>query len=228
MPSMKGKELEDYESLDKANLFVRTYNGLPRPVAPPPTPAPPAPPFDSAPHVFLVASVVTNGAPEAWLYDRTSNLRTVLSAGKSFEVAGVKGDCEEIGKDYVKLEVNDKPWRLELGQNLKQLQELDASGKPIPGKAPAAPTTPAPPATGAPPTSAPMPPATASPVPTVTPAPATGGTPAVAVPGVPVPVEPVVVPSGSPTPAFDVEVTPDDTPAVPFESDTDLDETEVE
>lgn len=135
--AMAKKSLDDYKVLTDQNRFVRGYNGPPRPIDPPP---PPAAPFDSSPHVFLVASLEVNGQPEAWLYDRTSNQRTVLSEGKDFEISGVKGQVLEIGKRSVKLKVKDKDWQLEVGENLKQMVELKPQATP-PADGPAAPET---------------------------------------------------------------------------------------
>lgn len=125
--AMSKKSIKDYESLYTTNRFVRGYNGPAKPVIPP---APPAAPFDSSPHVFLVASLEVNGQPEAWLYDRTSNQRTVLNNGKDFEISGVKGQVLEIGKRTVKLKVKEKNWQLEVGENLKQMIEVRAAGTP--------------------------------------------------------------------------------------------------
>lgn len=119
--AMARKTLDDYKLLTDQNRFVRGYNGPPKPFEPPP---PPAAPFDSAPYTRLVASTHVDGQWEAWLYDATSNQRTVLTIGKEFEIAGVKGQVLEIGNRFVKLKVKDKNWRLDLGDNLKQMVEI--------------------------------------------------------------------------------------------------------
>lgn len=137
--AMAKKTLADYKPLIDGNRFVRGYNGPPKPPAPPTPPPPPPAPFDSSPHIFLVASLEVDGQPEAWLYDRTTNERTVLSQGKEFEISGVKGQVLEIGKRFVKLKVKDKEWRLEVGDNLKQMSELkvEVPAGPAPATAPA-------------------------------------------------------------------------------------------
>jgi hypothetical protein len=89
-------------------------------------PAPPADKFDVAEHVYLVAYVAEGDVQEAWLYDRSANKRIVLREGESFDVAGVKGSVEKIGKDFVLLKTDDATWRLEQGQNMKQLKKLPA------------------------------------------------------------------------------------------------------
>jgi hypothetical protein len=154
------KSADDYKILIDQNRFVRGYNGPPKPADPP---APPAAPFDSAPYTRLVGVTEIDGQPpEAWLYDATSNQRTVLLVGKEFEIAGVKGQVLEIhNRDsdrYVKLRVKDKNWRLDIGDNLKQMVELKPDAAPPASNekptSPAAPNTAAPPAQATPPTSA--------------------------------------------------------------------------
>ncbi len=125
--AMSKKSLDDYKSLTAQNRFVRGYNGPPKPIDPP---APPAAPFDSAPYTRLVASTEVDGQWEAWLYDATTNQRTVLNIGKEFEISGVKGLVLEIGNRFVKLKVKDKDWRLEMGDNLKQMVELKPDKAP--------------------------------------------------------------------------------------------------
>ena len=124
---MAKKSIADYKSLTETNRFVRGYNGPPKPPTPPPPPGPPPTPFDSAPFTKLIGSVeVEGGAPEAWLYDQTSNQRTVITAGKEFEIAGIKAVPLEIGNRYVTLKIKEKTWRLEMGDNLKQMTEVKA------------------------------------------------------------------------------------------------------
>ena len=226
-PGMKAKTLADYKSLIAESRFVRGYNGPPtppRPTPPPPTPAPPTPPFDSAPYVKLVASIITDGRPEAWLFDQSSNKQIILTEGGSFEVAGVKGACTDIEDDYVRLTVNDKLWRLELGKNLKELQEVDANGKPMPASstttpaapgtatAPGTPTAAIPATTGAAATTGK--PATPPVAPSLTPvAPTPSATPA---PGPsPAPSAPAAAAESEDAPAADSPVVPGTPPVLP-------------
>jgi hypothetical protein len=148
--AMSKKSLDDYKLLTDKNRFVRGYNGPPKPAEPP---APPPTPFDSAPYTKLVG-VVEDGRkpPEAMLYDASTNQSTIVTVGKEFEIAGVKGQVLEIGARFMKLKVKDKDWRLELGENLKQMVELKpdpASKSPgtavptaVPDAAPKTPVTP--------------------------------------------------------------------------------------
>lgn len=143
--AMSKKKFDDYQSLITTNRFVRGYNGPPKPPTPPPLPTPAPAPFDSAPFVKFIAAVGIEGQPlEAWLYDQTSNQRTVLQASQTFEISGVKGEVLEIAPRFLRLRVKDKEWRLELGDSLKQMTELKPDSVPggTPGPAPAS-TTPA-------------------------------------------------------------------------------------
>lgn len=158
---MSKKSLDDYQSLTAQNRFIRGYNGPPKPIEAPP---PPASPFDSAVYTKLIAVIEVDGQPdasEAWLYDSSSNQRTILHAGKEFEIAGVKGEVLEFGKRHVKLKVKEKQWRLDMGENLKQMVELKSDpSTPAEGtKSPDVPSTNANPLPTAAPTAVPMAPA---------------------------------------------------------------------
>lgn len=121
---MSKKTLADYQQLIDGNRFVRGYKGPPKPPAPP---GPPPTPFDATPHIYLVGYTKVGDEPaEAWLYDRTTNQRTVLKAGLDFEIAGVKGHVLEVDKRFVRVRAKDKEWRLEVGDNIKQMIEIKA------------------------------------------------------------------------------------------------------
>lgn len=134
---MAKKTFADYKPLVDKNRFVRGYNGPP----PPPTPpGPPPTPFDAAPYTRLVTVWKDEGSPaEAWLYDSSSNKQLILTPGKEFEISGVKGQVLDIDvrASYMTIRAKDKDWRLDLGDNLKQMVELK------PGEAsPAKPSSP--------------------------------------------------------------------------------------
>jgi hypothetical protein len=124
-------ERETLEKISQKNLFVRTYNGPPRPPEPPPAPPPPPPPTPPAPstaeYVYLVGSVIRNGVPDAFLYDRSSNQQTVLKRGGNFKAGGVEGKVVEIADKSVTLLVGEDEFRLELGKNLTQMVKLSKS-----------------------------------------------------------------------------------------------------
>jgi hypothetical protein len=139
--AMSKKSIEEYKSLIAENRFVRGYNGPPKPPTPPAPPGPPPTPFDSAPFTKLIATFEPEGAPPyAWLYDQTSNQRIDLAEGKEFEIAGVKGVVLKISLRFIEVKVKEKLWRLENGDNLKQMTEIK-SGAPAsttPASTPAA------------------------------------------------------------------------------------------
>ncbi|MDB5340735.1 MAG: hypothetical protein JWN70_6354 [Planctomycetaceae bacterium] len=139
--AMSKKSIADYKSLSEANRFVRGYNGPPKPPTPPAPPGPPPTPFDSAPFTKLIATFEPEGAPPyAWLYDQSSNQRVVLTEGKDFEIAGIKGVALKIGLRFIEVKVKEKNWRLENGDNLKQMTEIkpDAPATATPASTPAA------------------------------------------------------------------------------------------
>lgn len=120
---------EDYAAFEKKHLFVRGYKEPTPPrtevVARPPST--PVENIDAAEHVYLVASLARGDARDAWLYDRTANKKSVLVEGESFQAAGVDGTVTSIGTDFVVLKIGDEEWRLELGQNLRQIKKMAGS-----------------------------------------------------------------------------------------------------
>ena len=68
----------------------------------------------------------------------------MITEGKEFEIAGIKATPLEIGNRYVTLKIKDKSWRLEMGDNLKQMTEVKsespASATPINATPVSAPT----------------------------------------------------------------------------------------
>jgi hypothetical protein len=126
------KERKDYAPLVAKNLFVRGYNGPPKP---PRTPGVILPgEEDPRALVWLVSVVSADGVPEAKLRDVSTNKKANLSEGSDFSVAGVDGKVVSIGTDFVMLEIKGETFRLELGDNLTQLKKL-----PSPEKTEAAP-----------------------------------------------------------------------------------------
>ena len=58
----------------------------------------------------------------AWLYDRVHKRDFVLVEGAPFAIAGLAGMVQAVGKDFVLLEIDGQPRRLEFSQNLRQLK----------------------------------------------------------------------------------------------------------
>ena len=125
---MAGKTREQYASVTDRNPFVRGYNGPPPPKVADKQPEkdaePKKPGIDVAEHVYLVGSVAKGDRWDAMLYDRTTNRETLLRMGEAFEVAGIKGTVVTISTDYVTMRIEEDVWRLELGQNLRQIEKV--------------------------------------------------------------------------------------------------------
>jgi|SRR5579872_3129705 len=115
------KDRAAYAALMAKNLFVRGYNGPPKP---PPGKGPNSGEEDKREFVYLVGSVADNGSFDAYFYDRSSNKSTRVSPGSAFNVVGVQGKVLAIGADSMTLEIQGEPWRLELGKNLRQMEKL--------------------------------------------------------------------------------------------------------
>ena len=49
---------------------------------------------DNALYTYFVGAVIDNGKPEAWLYDRSTNRRTVVREGEEFRIADVTGKVD--------------------------------------------------------------------------------------------------------------------------------------
>lgn len=137
LPLAKTASQEVFDQIARKNLFARGYNGPPRPPEPPPAPPPappppppPPPPPTNAEFIYFVGSVLRNGKPDAFLYDRTSNQQTVLKPGQPFKAGGFEGTVVRVSDRVVTLKIGEESFRLELGSNLSQLQKL-ASAAPV-------------------------------------------------------------------------------------------------
>lgn len=135
-PEYAERTAKDYESLVAQNPFAK--------------PAPPAAApqkDDDAEFTFLVASIVQDGEPQAWLYDRANNTRTILKVGSSFTVSDITARVLEIDRDRLVLERNESKWTLGLGENLRGMaQTAEAATSASEGQQPPAqpqPTSPA-------------------------------------------------------------------------------------
>jgi hypothetical protein len=119
------KARKDYDVLVKKNLFVRGYNGPPRPVRPPGSGDNPE--EDPVQFVRLVGSFSNGNSFDATMYDPSTNRETRLTAGKSFSVAGIDGKVISVGIDFVILSIKGETFRLDLGDNLRQLKKIAAA-----------------------------------------------------------------------------------------------------
>lgn len=118
------KERKDYDLLVKNNLFVRGYNGPPAPVGPRPGATPEEDPVQ---FVRLVGSFSNGSSFDATMYDPSTNRETRLVAGKDFSVAGIEGKVLSVGIDFVILSIKGETFRLELGENLRQIKKQAAA-----------------------------------------------------------------------------------------------------
>lgn len=113
-----------YDVLAKKSLFVRGYNGPPRP------PGPIVPPDEDPRQFVRLTSTFSNGGEfDATLYDPTTNKTARLYAGGEFKLGGVEGKVVSVTIDFVVLEIKGERYRLELGRNLTELEKLPASAK---------------------------------------------------------------------------------------------------
>lgn len=124
---MAGKVREQYALLTEHNPFVRGYNGPPKPDPKPAEPTSDKPGIDLAEQVRFVGFVAKGNARDAMLYDKTSKKDTLLTEGKEFDVAGIQGRVITIGTDYFTMQIKDDVWRLELGQNLRQIVKVSSN-----------------------------------------------------------------------------------------------------
>lgn len=111
---------KDYDPIVTKNLFVSTFRK--------PDPAPPINqpyPIDVAEFVRLTAAINDNGEAEAWLTNQTeAGGSTKLTPGGTFTMAGVEGKVVSISNSHLVIEIKGERFRLDLGNNLKQVQKL--------------------------------------------------------------------------------------------------------
>lgn len=85
---------------------------------------------DTAQFTFLTASVAADTERQAWLYDRSKNVRLILKEGRPLKYAGFDALVTKIGKDFVRFQQKDTTWRMTLGQNLREAV-IDRSAPPL-------------------------------------------------------------------------------------------------
>jgi hypothetical protein len=86
---------------------------------------------DNALYTYFVGSVVHNGVREAWLYDRSTNQRTVVHEGEEFRIADLTGKVTRITEDAMDVESGEHVYRLELGQNLRGWTPTEGTIRPV-------------------------------------------------------------------------------------------------
>ena len=83
--------------------------------------------LDSAQFTVLTASIVRDGEPEAWLYDRLKNQRVVLRPKSRFRYGEIEAEVVSIEARAVVFRIGNDERRLALGESL---QKLKPSPKP--------------------------------------------------------------------------------------------------
>jgi hypothetical protein len=120
-PDRPLRDRKEYESITAKNLFVATFDRSKKPARPKgESPVEQLP--DTAEFVFLTASIAKGDRRDAMLFDRTTGKKTGLLPGEEFQVAGLSGKVDSIGNQFVILEIEGEKWRLELGENLRQMR----------------------------------------------------------------------------------------------------------
>ncbi len=117
-------EEKNYDALLQRNFFVRGYGGpnlrstaslVQKNKKPKPKPV------DFGAQTYLIASLLTDGKREAWLFDRTCENKIVLFEGSPFAVAEFTGRVATIERDHVIVEIEGVTKKLDLGRNFRQL-----------------------------------------------------------------------------------------------------------
>ncbi len=130
LPGAKpARDRKTYAQLLAKNLFVRGYNGPPRPPGGPRNLPPSIPDEDPREFVYFVGSFSTGGGFDATVRDMATDRTVRYEAGDEFRFAGVKGIVLAIGIDYLILEIKGEAWRLGLGDNLANLKKVPAPVK---------------------------------------------------------------------------------------------------
>lgn len=127
------KPRPNFDALLQHNFFVRGYGGSSQEatmnlVQKNPNPKPK--PIDFGAQTYLIGSLFTDGKPEAWIFDRKRQHRTILFEGSAFEVAEIAGTVSTIDDDSVMLEIQGVTKRLDLGRNFRQLVTVERNWAP--------------------------------------------------------------------------------------------------
>jgi len=89
--------------------------------------------IDVAQFTRLVASIIRDDVPQAWLYDRLQNRRIILKAGTRLQYAGLDAVVLEIADRSVLFRLGERTQRLKIGDSLQDLkaatQDLKAATK---------------------------------------------------------------------------------------------------
>ena len=76
---------------------------------------------DSALHTYYVGYFDEDGQPEAFLYNRATNERTIAHPGEQIVVADIEAQIARIDREHLELTIGSRTFRLPLGKSLRQL-----------------------------------------------------------------------------------------------------------
>jgi hypothetical protein len=79
---------------------------------------------DAALYTYLVACVQEADEQEAWLFNRATNKKSVLSIGDELEAAEIQGTLTGIGQDHIVVRREEGTFKLKLGQNLREMEAV--------------------------------------------------------------------------------------------------------
>ena len=80
--------------------------------------------LDSAQFTVLTASVIRDGQPQAWLFDRLKNQRLVLTPKTRFRYGDVEAEVVSIGERAVVFRVGKNDLELALGDSIQKLKAI--------------------------------------------------------------------------------------------------------
>lgn len=134
----------DYvEAIVARDLFAPYKPPPPAPSTPSETPEPPEPPkFDPGKYAYLSAIMGFSGEPTVWVNARASGETFKLREGETFDVGDIHAKIIRVSRPdstgrhfpkYAEIEFDGKPWRVYMGDNLRDAQPLfDEEQKPTP------------------------------------------------------------------------------------------------
>ena len=76
---------------------------------------------DSALHTYYVGYFDEDGQPEAFLYNRATNERTIAHPGEQIVVADIDAEVAHITPEHLELTIGSRTFHLSLGESLRQL-----------------------------------------------------------------------------------------------------------
>ncbi len=82
---------------------------------------------DVARFTRFVGSVADTAASEAWLFDRWNKRDLYVKVGETLQVADISAQLTKIESDALYFQRDKETWRLELGQDLRDMKLIEAA-----------------------------------------------------------------------------------------------------